>query len=135
MRIPEGTGITVALDHELSSASAHKNDGFTATVAEPILVNGETVIPAGASVAGRVLDANRADSARDPGYLRVTLTTLHINGNELRISTSSLFAKASSRDTNNLTPVGRTLPFRDLVFASGRHLTFRLAEKVDLQEP
>jgi len=129
--VPEGTAITVSLRRSLSSASAHRSDTFTAVLDDPIVINSETVVPPGASLNGQVLDARSGSSLRDPGYLRITLTSLNIGGKQLPISTSSLFAKANSREWHSAS--GESSAAWDLVFAPGRRLNFRLAENLDLQ--
>lgn len=142
-RIPEGTAITVSLQHSLSSASAHNNDTFTAVLDDPIVIDGQTVVPGGAPISGRVLDARSAGPARDRGYLRIALTTLTISGKQLPMATSSLFAKGGSREdrgagpipasANGPTPSSKVPVSREMVFAPGRRLTFRLTQNIDLQ--
>jgi hypothetical protein len=52
--VPAGTAIMVRLDTTLATFSNKAGDPFRASVTQPILVNGQTVIPAGATVEGRV---------------------------------------------------------------------------------
>ena len=55
--IPAGTVLDVKLTQPLSSKTAQPGDPFTATLADPIVAHGKTVIPAGANVTGKVVDA------------------------------------------------------------------------------
>src|SRR5579872_4325061 len=55
--IPAGTVITVRLGETLSSKDSSAGQGFSATVAEPVVVEGKTVIERGASARGTVVDA------------------------------------------------------------------------------
>ncbi|HEX3092778.1 MAG TPA: hypothetical protein VHW72_09165, partial [Candidatus Angelobacter sp.] len=55
--IPAGTVITARLGETLSSKSSSAGQGFSATVAEPVVVDGKTVIEKGASARGSVVDA------------------------------------------------------------------------------
>jgi hypothetical protein len=55
--LPSGTMFTVELETALASDTARAGDTFRARVTEDVLRGGEIVIPAGASVVGRVLDA------------------------------------------------------------------------------
>ncbi len=142
-RIPEGTAITVSLEHNLSSASAHSNDTFTAVLDDPIVIDGQTLVSPGALVTGRVLDAKSAGPPRDRGYLRSALTTLGISGKQLPVATSSLFARGGSREDRGAGPPSasangaiaapRVAAARDIIFAPGRRLTFRLTQNIDLQ--
>jgi hypothetical protein len=73
---------------------------------QPIIVNGETVVPRGARVTGRVISAKASGHLTDPGYIRLTLATLSIDGKDLSIQTSSLFAKGASHEKRNLAIIG-----------------------------
>lgn len=129
--VPEGTTITVSVERSLSSASARPNDTFAAQLADPIVIGGETVAPPGTSVTGLVLQARHAASMREPGYLRVALTTLNVKGKALPISTSSLFAKGGSREERTSASDGALIS-KETVFAPGRRLSFRLTQNVAL---
>ena len=58
--IPEGTALSVVLDQSVSSADSHAGDTFDATVIQPVVIGGKTVIPKDARVKGRVVDAHAA---------------------------------------------------------------------------
>ena len=136
-QIPAGTAIIVSLEHSLSSTSAHRDEAFTALLDEPIVVEGQTVVAPGAPVTGRVLDARHASSSRDPGYLRISLSSLGINGKQFAIDTSSLFAKGGSRGyrgvSDGATGADSAKSSLEIVFAPGRRLSFRLTQSLDLQ--
>ncbi len=57
LTIPSGTVVRVRLDETLSSKSSQAGQSFSATVAEPIVVNGNTVVDKGARARGTVVDA------------------------------------------------------------------------------
>lgn len=52
--IPAGTALMVKLDTTLATFSNKAGDPFQARLTAPVVVNGQTVIPAGATVEGRV---------------------------------------------------------------------------------
>src|SRR5579863_6112104 len=52
--VPAGTALMVRLDTTLATFSNKAGDPFRASVTQPVMVNGQTVIPAGATVEGRV---------------------------------------------------------------------------------
>jgi hypothetical protein len=137
-QIPAGTAIVVSLERSLSSTTAHSDETFTALLDEPIVVEGQTVVAPGAPVTGRVLDARHASSSRDPGYLRISLSSLGINGKQFAIDTSSLFAKGGSREYRGSSDVASGMESgksssKEIVFAPGRRLGFRLTQSLDLQ--
>ena len=142
-KLPEGTPIPIRLQSALSSASAHAGDSFSATVDEPVVIDGQTLIDRGIPATGRVLEAkpsaNSPGRALAPGYLRIVLVSLTVGGRPVMIDTSSIFAKGGSREERNPstgTASGasrKDRKDRDIVFGVDRRLNFRLAQTVDLQ--
>lgn len=56
--VPAGTALMVRLDTTLATFSNRAGDPFQAKVTQPVVVNGATVIPVGATVEGRVTKVN-----------------------------------------------------------------------------
>jgi hypothetical protein len=52
--IPAGTPLTVKLENTLTSFSSRPGDPFQGRITAPVMVDGKTAIPAGATVQGRV---------------------------------------------------------------------------------
>lgn len=105
-KLPAGTPITIRLESEVSSASAHAGDRFQGVLDEPIVIEGQTIAPRGAAVIGRVLAAKSSGRLQDPGYLRIALVSLDLGGKPVAIETSSIFAKAGSHKNRNLAMIG-----------------------------
>lgn len=104
--VPAGTPITIRLQSAVSSASAHSGDPFEAVLDEPIIVQGETIAPRGATVTGRVVAAKPSGRLHNPGYLRLTLSSLTVKGKAMPIQTSSIFVKGGSHETRNWEMIG-----------------------------
>jgi hypothetical protein len=104
--IPAGTPITVRLQSSVSSAESHSGESFDAVLDEPIVIDGQTVAPRGAAVTGKVVAAKASGRLQDPGYLRLTLTSLEVNGKPLPLETSSVFVKGGSHEKRNLALIG-----------------------------
>jgi len=141
-KLPEGTPIPIRLQSALSSASSHAGDTFNATIDEPVVIDGQTLVARGTPATGRVLEAKPSASSRgrllEPGYLRIVLVSLNVGGRPVMIETSSIFAKGGSREERNPATgkaSGDTTKDRDrdVVFGIDRRLSFRLAQTVDLQ--
>src|SRR6266853_2752445 len=139
-KLPEGTPIPIRLQSALSSASAHAGDSFSATVDEPVVIDGQTLIDRGTPATGRVLEAkpsaNSLGPSLVPGYLRIVLVSLKIGGRPVMIETSSIFAKGGIREDRHPATgaaSGDSRKDRDIVFGIDRRLNFRLAQTVDLQ--
>lgn len=124
--LPVGTLLTVRLDNPINSDPPGAPGTFVARVDDPIVVEGTTLVPRGASVAGRIESARSSSMNRNRGYLRLTLNEVDIAGRELPIRTSSLFARGNAGD-----PQGHKTP--DVIsLEQGRRLTFRLTEPVSV---
>lgn len=145
-KLPEGTPIPIRLQTALSSASSHAGDTFSATLDEPVVVDGRPLIDRGTPVTGRVLEAKPAASSSgrplDPGYLRIVLVSLNAGSRPVMIETSTIFAKGGIREGRHApasaNPGGSQKDKdrdrdRDIVFGIDRRLNFRLAQAVDLQ--
>src|SRR5439155_7640998 len=59
-----GTILHCRLNHTLSTRVNYLGDSFAATISEPALLNGHEVIPAGATLEGKVTQWNRPGRVR-----------------------------------------------------------------------
>jgi hypothetical protein len=135
--LPSGTLLTVQLEGPLSTAKVHAGDAFAASVAAPLVVEGETVIERGAEVAGRV---EAAQSRPGSGYVRLTLKEITVGGAPIALQTSSLFARgtvkplgiSSSNNPSRNNPSAQQSG--SIGVPKGRRLTFRLIAPVTLND-
>jgi hypothetical protein len=104
--LPAGTPITIRLQSAVPSASSHSGDTFEGVLEEPIVIQGQTAVPRGANVTGRVVAAKASGRLHDPGYLRLTLASISINGKDVPVQTSSIFIKGASHEKRNLEMIG-----------------------------
>jgi hypothetical protein len=85
--IPAGTVITVRLGETLSSKSSSSGQGFAATVAAPVEVDGKTVIERGAAARGTVVDAKGMGRFKGGALLEVRLNSVTIDGKDTTVET------------------------------------------------
>lgn len=88
INIPAGTQITVRLGETLSSKSSSAGQEFSATVGEPVVVGGKTVIEQGAAARGMVVDAKAMGHFKGGALLEVRLNSVTIHGKETPVQTS-----------------------------------------------
>jgi hypothetical protein len=69
--VPAGTTVGASLGTRLSTGTNHTGDSFMATTTEPIVVDGQTIVPAGARIRGTLGDVQA--SGRISGRARMTL--------------------------------------------------------------
>ena len=104
--LPAGTPITIRVQSAVSSATSRSGDIFEGFLDEPVVIQGQTAVPRGANVTGRVVDAKASGHLHDAGYLRLTLTSISINGKVVPLQTSSIFVKGASHEKRNLEMIG-----------------------------
>jgi len=135
--LPAGTPIIVRLQSAISSATAQAGDSFAALLDEPIVIEEQTIVPRGATVTGRIVAAKSSSRLEDPGYLRLTLATIEINGKALPVKASSIFVKGGAHEKRNLGMIGSAAAGatgkKDVGFSPERRLTFRLAQPLPLR--
>jgi hypothetical protein len=136
--VPAGTPLVVRLQSSLSSATAHAGDTFRAVLDEPILVDGKQVLPAGTTVIGSIV-GHKAASKADSSYLRLTVTSLLIGGESVRVDSSSISDKTASLDQAgrhssfvNSIAAPPIKPRKNAEFGVQRRLTFRLTAPLAL---
>ena len=88
--IPAGTVVVVRLGETLSSNKSEAGQGFSATVARPIVVAGKTVIEQGASARGTVVDAKAMGHFKGGALLEIRLNSVTINGRERNVRTAAV---------------------------------------------
>ena len=76
LTIPAGTYITVRVNQLLSSDKNQVGDAFSATLVQPLVVNGVVVAEPGETVGGRVAEAKKAGHIEGVARLGLQLTTL-----------------------------------------------------------
>ncbi len=86
--IPAGTVTAVVLDQALSSKSSHTGDDFSATVAEPVSIEGKVVIPKSSIAKGKVVEAKAKGKVSGEARLKLALSSIVIGGNPYAISTT-----------------------------------------------
>ena len=92
--VPAGTNISVTVDQSVSSKDSEPGLRVAASLAEPVVVNGQDVIPRGAKVSGTVTNAKSAGRFQGNAELGITLSSVEVEGHQYTIHTST-FSEAS----------------------------------------
>ena|SRR5689334_10338038 len=87
--VPAETVISVVLDESISSKTATPGQNFSASVREPIEVNGRVAIPKGARATGIIKDAKAAGRFKGGASLELTLASIEINGTSHDVHTTA----------------------------------------------
>lgn len=104
--VPANTAIYVRLQQSISSASAQSGQNFSAVLDEPLVVEGQTLAPKDAAVTGKVVAARESGHLHNAGYLRITLSSITLNGKTVPLQTNSVFVSGGSYKKRNLAFIG-----------------------------
>ena len=104
--VPANAAIYVRLQQSISSATAQSGQEFSAVLDEPLVVEGQTLAPAGAAVRGKIVAARNSGHLHNAGYLRITLSSLTLNGKTVPLQTNSVFVSGGSYKKRNLAFIG-----------------------------
>jgi hypothetical protein len=104
--VPEATPIHVTLDNAIASDRNRPGDHFEATVSEPVVIDGKTVIPEGARATGLVVDTHPSGRLMGRARLRVALEAMQLNGNSYQIRTYSDARVGGRHKKRNLVLIG-----------------------------
>ena len=85
LEIPAGTEIQIRLKTKVSTTTAKPKDPVEAVVIAPVMLNGEFVIPAGATVRGAVDKAAQSSKGDERSTLLLSFTEIEFDGAKLKL--------------------------------------------------
>jgi len=104
--IAAGTPIRIRTQTELSTKSAKTGDSFTATLAEPIEIEGKVIAPRGTQVEGRVVDSDPGGRVKGVAIISVRLTQLRVGDRNVAIQTRAIARQAHATKRKDAAKVG-----------------------------
>ena len=104
--VPAGTRLRVALTNAVSSDKSRPGDSFMGVLAEPVVIDGQTVLEKGTKVRGRVVEAKGSGRVKGRAVLQLTLTEIVRTGNSLNVSTEPYSAIAESTKKRDAAIIG-----------------------------
>ncbi len=102
VEIPKGASLSVRLDEAVNTRRNRPGDIFRATLQRPVVVEGETVIPAGALFTGRVATADESGRLKGRAVLAVTLESFKLKGKDYQINTSEVVRQSEAHKKRNI---------------------------------
>jgi hypothetical protein len=105
--VPDESVIGIRLDAAISSETARLEDQLTAQVTRDVMIDGRTVIPAGARLEGTVTEVQRAGRLRQRARLGMRFTTLLLTNNlRVPIQTETIFRDGDSPGKEAASKIG-----------------------------
>jgi len=109
LTIPAGKFLTVRVNQPLSSDHNQAGDFFTATLAEPLVVDGIVVAQRGQTISGRVSEVDKGGRVKGVSRLGVQLTELTaVDGQQLPIRTQLVGRNGRSTVGRDAAVIGGT---------------------------
>jgi hypothetical protein len=103
---PVGTALALELITPVSSETAQVETQVTARLRQPVVVDGFTVIPAGATLQGDVIEVERAGRVRGRSHLGIRFTSVTIDGQKDSLRTNALGFDGEATKSEDATKVG-----------------------------
>lgn len=121
--VPKGTPITAIVDQTLASDKNHKGDAFVASLSSPVKVDGQTVLPKGAHITGKVVTVKKHE-------LKVALASVVIHGKSYDLATNSLRPSDKARTASAKSKEKAKQKIDNSKLAANSQLTFKLSKSV-----
>jgi hypothetical protein len=106
--LPAGTRLAVVLDTGVGSDTSRAEQPVHAHIARPVVVHGQTVLPAGTRVSGVVTDARRSGKVKGLAHVGMRFDTLVPRGDDERykIRTAAVGRTAQSTKKKDALEIG-----------------------------
>jgi hypothetical protein len=104
--VPAGSRLRVSLLDGVSTTKSSPGDAFEASLVEPVVVDGKTILEKGAKVKGRVADVEESGRVKGRASLRLVLNSVVYNGDDIAIETKPFVAVAESTKGRDAAIIG-----------------------------
>ena len=104
--LPAGTALALEMTSALSSESAQVETPVSARLRNAVVINGDTVIPAGTVVTGTVTDVERSGRVKGRAHLAFAFNEARMNGGREDLRTNPVTFEAEATKGEDATKVG-----------------------------
>lgn len=104
--IPAGTALVVRLIDPVDSEADRVGQTYRATIDEPVVVDGQTVIPRGADVTAKLVNDQQSGKLEGRTILTLDLMQVQVNGRMVDVATTDVSQQSASRGKRSAVVVG-----------------------------
>jgi hypothetical protein len=104
--IAAGTTLSLRLGTGVSSRNSRIEQPVQANLQRPVVINGLTVIPAGAAVSGYVSEAKRSGRVKGRARVGVRFNALRVDGTRYNVRTAAITRQARGTKKKDATKIG-----------------------------
>ena len=104
--VPAGQHIVVRLNQAVGSKISSPGQAFSATVTQPVEINGRVVIPANAEATGTVVEAVPRGRFKGGARLRLALNSIRVDGNTYKVEAAAVSQSMKGKGKRTAVAVG-----------------------------
>ena len=104
--IPSGTNLVVRMIDTVDSETDQLGKTYRASLDEPVVVGGETVVPRGADIIAKLVDDKQSGKITGSTVLTLDLLSMSVNGRLLDINTEEVSTSSGSRTAKSGKVIG-----------------------------
>jgi len=109
VKLLAGAWITVRVNQPLSSDHDQAGDAFTATLVQPLVADGIVIARRGQTVAGRVVEAQKAGRAKGTSRLGIQITEISlVDGRQVAVTTQLMERRGDTSVGRDVGAIGAT---------------------------
>jgi hypothetical protein len=108
LSIPAGTVITVRMVDAVDSDSSRLGRTYRASVDEPVVINGQVVIPRGADAVTKVVEDRQSGKIQGQTAVGLVLQSVTVNGRPVDVTSGDVTQTSSSRGARSAKVIGGT---------------------------
>jgi hypothetical protein len=106
--IPIGTSITVRMIDAVNSQQSRLGETFRASVDEPVLVDGQVVVPRGADAITKLVEDQQSGKIEGKTVLTLVLQQVLVNGRMVDLTSGDVSQSSGSRGARSAKVIGGT---------------------------
>jgi hypothetical protein len=106
--LPQGTNFVIRMIDAVDSERDRVGQSFRASIDSPVMVNGEEIIPRGADVTVKLVDAKQSGKLAGRTELALSLQSVSVSGRMVDINTQTVTEQSSSRTARTAKVAGGT---------------------------
>jgi hypothetical protein len=118
-QIPSGTTIIVRMIDGVDSEQSRLGQTYRASVDEPVIVNGQTIISRGSDCVARLVEDQDSGKFTGRTILKLDLQQVMVNGRMIDVTTGDVTQASSSRGSRTAKVVGGTTALGAIIGALG----------------
>jgi hypothetical protein len=104
--VPVNTNLIIRMIEPVNSEHDTVGQTYRASIDEPVVINGQTVLPKGAAVTAKLVNQTASGRFEGRASLTLDLTQIQINGRMIDIATSEVTQASGSRGSRTMKTVG-----------------------------